>query len=74
MKFTIRLFRNDYRVRIFWGYCGAIMTRKEPEPGETWLRGRDCLDGRLSKLPAVLWDIVSCEFGIGRFSTQCTPV
>jgi hypothetical protein len=64
----INLFRNNYNLTIKPDYCGVISQCKKPKLGEDWLRGSDLRDGKLHRLPFVLWDIFCCELGIGRHS------
>jgi hypothetical protein len=68
MKIKIQLNKNNYCLTVKPQYCGATATNKKPRKNEDWLRGNDLKDGKLSKLPSVLWDIFCYEFGIGRWS------
>jgi len=61
MRFTFRLFRYRYQLTIKRTYCGATATALKPRPGENWVRGNDLRDGKLWRLPWVLWDIIRYE-------------
>jgi len=67
ISINFRLFRYGYHLIIKTTYCGATTTNLKPREGEDWLRGRDLRDGKLWKLPLVLWDIICYEFHIGRW-------
>lgn len=70
MHWTLRTRRNKFTLKIQPGYCGAQVSCRYPIPGETWLRGRDLLDStKLTHLPRVLWDMISYEFGWGRWKS-----
>ena len=70
MKLKITLLENNYYLILKWNYCGAIAESKTPKAEEDWLRGNDLRDGKLWKLPLVLWDIVCYEFNLGRWTNS----
>lgn len=67
LKSDFRLFRYGYSLIIKPTYCGATSTSLTPREGEDWLRGNDLRDGKLYKLPLVLWDIICYEMNWGRW-------
>ncbi len=67
MNVWIPLFRNNYLFSWDRRYCGAIMKRKRPHPGENWLRGSDCHDGKAWQVFRVLKDVICCELQVGRW-------
>lgn len=70
LSLNFRLFRHSYHLIIKTNYCGATATNIKPREGESWLRGSDLRDGKLYKLPLVLWDIICYEFHFGRWSLK----
>lgn len=68
MRIKIKLINYNYYLTIKSNYCGAVYECKAPREGEDWLRGGDLRDGKLWKLPFVLWDILCCDFSIGRWA------
>lgn len=72
MDMLIPLVRNNYFVTITPRYCGALMKYRYPGSLRSGFNGRDCRDGKLRHLPLVLWDIICCELGIGRWSSDTT--
>lgn len=68
MNIRFNLRRHTYTLTMSNRYCGAIVWNRHPRSGEDWLRGNDLRDGKLWRLPAVLWDIVQYEFRFGRWA------
>jgi hypothetical protein len=68
-----RLWRKRYRLVVKPSYCGASSQALIPLEGEEWLRGQDLRDGKLWRLPLVLWDILAYEFQIGRWGKPPYP-
>jgi len=68
MKLKLTLLENNYYLTLKWNYCGVVAENKTPRAGEDWLRGNDLRDGKLWKLPLVLWDIVCYELNLGRWT------
>jgi hypothetical protein len=58
MKTKFKLKNSNYYLTIKPHYCGA-----EAE-------GRDLKDGKLWRLPMVIWDIICYEFKLGRWSNK----
>lgn len=71
MKLKIPFIKNNYYLTLKSHYCGAIAECKTFRADENWIRGNDLLDGKLWKLPKVLWDIICYEFYLGRWSREC---
>lgn len=69
-EYEFRLHRNSYRLTVWPDYCGAVAMALEPEPGETYRRGRDLADGPIGDLPKVLLDIINYELRLGDWACQ----
>jgi hypothetical protein len=67
-EFEFKLHRSSYRITLWPDYCAAVAKAIEPEPGKTWLRGNELLDGPIGDLPKVLLDIIDYELGLGRWA------
>lgn len=54
---------NEYVISQHHDYLGAGVSSRKPRPGETWTRGNDLADGKLSEdtWKDILRDIISCE-------------
>jgi len=67
LDIRFRLRRYGYRLVVKFNYCGAYATALRYKPGESWLRGSDLRDGKVWRIPNVLYDIYCFEFNRERW-------
>jgi len=68
-SFGFPLIKYNYSIHRDGNHIGSDMITKKPRLGETWLRGRDLKDGKLTlnTIFGILKDIAYCELSLGRF-------